>query len=236
MGNMVFNMRIIDILEEFVKEIEKENPYGLVLKGGTALSLFYLNKHRESEDLDFDTDKNNLKKWKDIEKYFIKILEGLKEQRLIKDFKVGKSGLALTNRYHMKLEIETYKKIYTKIDVDFVKLSNVNKRGKLGLYSRERLFIGKLLTFIDRRDFKDLYDFYYLLDKLDTSVFKGNQKVIKLIDDVIKIIEEENILNLYKKAFRNVDLRFKDLKYNELDSFILKLVRKLRVLRNRLKL
>ena len=45
---MVFRMKIIDILEEIVKEIDKNNPYDLVLKGGTALALFYLNKHRES--------------------------------------------------------------------------------------------------------------------------------------------------------------------------------------------
>ena len=55
---------ILTILEEFVKEIEKDNPYKLVIKGGTALSLFYLNHHRESEDLDFDADMSYLKEYK----------------------------------------------------------------------------------------------------------------------------------------------------------------------------
>ena len=53
--------RILEILKEFLEEVEKENPFNLVLKGGTALSLYYLNHHRESEDLDFDTEKHFLK-------------------------------------------------------------------------------------------------------------------------------------------------------------------------------
>ena len=231
---MVFRMKIIDILEEIVKEIDKNNPYDLVLKGGTALALFYLNKHRESEDLDFDCSKTNLKDYKEIEMYFVTILERLEKKGMIKDFKISKSGFALTNRYHIKLVLETYKKIYTKIDIDFVELTNVRKRKELGLYSVERLFVGKMLSFVDRNEFKDLYDIYYLLDKVDINLFRKNENVVELIEKVLNVIEKENILDLYKKAFRNVDLRFKDLKQTGLESFILKLVRKLKVLENKI--
>ena len=63
---------VIGILEQFLQEIEKGNPFKLIAKGGTILSLFYLNHHRESEDLDFDTtlDKNQ---HKNIEFYFLSI-------------------------------------------------------------------------------------------------------------------------------------------------------------------
>ncbi|MFH1636931.1 MAG: nucleotidyl transferase AbiEii/AbiGii toxin family protein [Candidatus Woesearchaeota archaeon] len=227
--------RILYILEEFLKEVEHSNPYGLVLKGGTALSLYCLNNHRESEDLDFDSDISNKGKHKEIERYFIGILEKLKEKQVIKDFRQGKSGLASTNRYHMKLELETHKKFQTKIDVDFVELPNTLKRkGELCLYSKERAFITKMLTFTNRKEFKDMYDIACLLPKIDTKPFIRNRNVIGLIDDILAIIEKEEILILYKSAFRNVDLRFKDLKQHQLGSFVSKLVKDLRILRNKL--
>ena len=46
--------RLLDILQEFLKELEQDNPYGLILKGGTALAVYHCIGHRESEDLDFD--------------------------------------------------------------------------------------------------------------------------------------------------------------------------------------
>ena len=44
-------MKILGVLKVFCKEVEKDNPFNLVLKGGTALALYYFN-HRESKDLD----------------------------------------------------------------------------------------------------------------------------------------------------------------------------------------
>jgi len=77
---------ILTILEEFLKEMEKNNPYQLVIKGGTALSLFYLNHHRESEDLDFDADLSYLKEYEKIEAYFVSILEQLRQNHVLKNF------------------------------------------------------------------------------------------------------------------------------------------------------
>lgn len=105
--------RILYILQEFLKEIEKDNPYRLIGKGGTILSLFYFNIHRESEDLDFDTtlDKSQ---YRNIESYFISILEKLKGKGLIKSYSKGKSGLAATNRYHINIALETHKTYHTR--------------------------------------------------------------------------------------------------------------------------
>ncbi len=226
--------RILDVLEEFLHEMEKSNPYKLIGKGGTILALFYLNRHRESEDLDFDTtlEKSHYKK---IEAYFISILERLKGRGLIKSYKKGKSGLAATNRYHMNVALETYKEFHTKIDVDFVKpAKSLEKRGELLYYKVERLFIGKLITFISRKEFKDIYDISHMINKVDLKMFKGNTNVIKLLDDAINAIESENIAPLYRKAFRNADLRFKSLKEPEIGKFAAKLARDLRMLRNKL--
>src|SRR3989344_6416255 len=109
--------KILDILNEFLREVEKDNPYKLIGKGGTILSLFYLNRHRESEDMDFDTTLERSQS-KNIEAYFISILEQLKTKGLINGYNQGKSGLAATNRYHMNIVLETHKTFHTKIDVD----------------------------------------------------------------------------------------------------------------------
>ena len=49
-------VRILEILDKMLDKIRADNPYGLVLKGGTSLALHHLKGHRESEDLDFDVD------------------------------------------------------------------------------------------------------------------------------------------------------------------------------------
>ena len=225
-------VRILKILEEFLQEIEKNNPYKLIAKGGTLLSLFYLNHHRESEDLDFDTTLDKAK-YRKIESYFLAILERLKKKGTIKDYRKGKSGLAATNRYHINLVLETHKEYYTKIDVDFVKpVKALKQKGELFYYSIERLFIGKSITFVDRKEFKDIYDIVYMLPKLDIKTFKNNPNVIALIEDLIKTIQNQDMISLYKKAFRNVDLRFKSFGESKIDKFISRLVRELRVLKN----
>ncbi len=228
--------RILTILEKFLNEIERNNPYKLVIKGGTALSLLYLNHHRESEDLDFDVDISYLKDYKEIDAYFINILEKLKQKKILKEFSKGKSGLAATNRYHMKLQLETYKTFDTKIDVDFVKIpKNLHNKGKLLYYSPERLFITKMVTFINRREFKDLYDIAHLITHINIHIFRHNKNVINLIEEFITAIANEDALKLFKNAFRNVDLRFKDLKEHEVGQFCSKTIRSLRILKNKLK-
>lgn len=226
--------KILDVLVEFLHEVEKDNPCKLIGKGGTILSLFYLNRHRESEDLDFDTTLGN-NRHREIEAYLISILERLKNRGLIKEYSKGKSGLAATNRYHMNLALKTYKTFHTKIDVDFVRpVKNLEKKGMLLYYPIERLFIGKLVAFVERKEFKDIYDVAHMLQKIDVDVFRKNPNVAALIVESIKAIEGEEILPLYKKAFRNVDLRFKSLQGHDIDEFAAKIIRDLLVLKNKI--
>ena len=226
---------ILDILEQFLEEMKKHNPYKLIAKGGTTLSIFYLDHHRESEDLDFDTTINKAN-YKKIEFYLLDVLDKLKKKGLIKSYSKGKSGLGSTNRYHMKLRIETHKIYHTKIDVDFVKdIKNFNKKGELLIYKLERIFIGKCICFIDRKEFKDIYDISYILPKIDFKTFLGNKNVVKLIEDFIGAVDKEEVIPLYKKTFRNVDLRFKDVRESNIEDFIFKLVKNLRIFRNKIK-
>jgi predicted nucleotidyltransferase component of viral defense system len=198
--------------------------------------LYYLNHHRESEDLDFDADIKYLKEHAKIESYFIDIFEKLKQKGIIKKFSKGKSGLASTNRYHMKIQLETHRIFYTKIDVDFVKINGkLQNKSELFLYSPERLFITKMITFTDRKEFKDLYDISHLLSHISIGVFKNNLEVINLIDQVINTILNEDLKKLFKQAFKNVDLGFKNLNESQIDMFNLNILKDLRILKNKLK-
>jgi len=228
-------VKVLEILKEFMREVEKNNPFNLVIKGGTALSLYYLNNHRESEDLDFDIEKHFVKDYEKIRKYFSEILKNLKEREIIKDYRITKVEFASTERYHIKLEIETYKKIYSKIDVDFVDIpDNLIKKGELRLYFPERLFVGKSIAFINRKEFKDIYDLSFLMKKIKIENFKKKENVVILLEDVIGVIQKENTQKMFRLAFRNVDLRFKDLKESQIHNFCEKLIRDLRVLNNKL--
>ncbi len=160
-------MRILEILEEFLKELEKKNKFNLILKGGTALSLYHLDRHRESEDLDFDADKSLITQCSEIEKEFLEILSLLKSRKILQKYRITKSGFAASNRYHIKLELTTHKTFYSKIDLDFVDLpQKLIKKDNLNLYTAERMFVGKSIAFINRKEFKDIYDISHLIAKL----------------------------------------------------------------------
>lgn len=226
---------MLHILEQFAKEIEKSNPHHLVLKGGTALSLYYLKRHRESEDLDFDAPKHLKTQVKQIETFFADILHTLKEKNVIQDYRVTKAEFASTERYHIKLELKTHKTLMSKIDVDFVELPpKLLTRGRLYLYPVERIFITKAVTFVSRKEFKDLYDIVYLLRKVDVSTYKKKSNVQKLLQNVIQTLQKEDVISMYKAAFRNVDLRFRDVKPACIGVFVNDAIRKLRIAVNKL--
>ncbi|MBI5065631.1 nucleotidyl transferase AbiEii/AbiGii toxin family protein [Candidatus Woesearchaeota archaeon] len=228
-------MRILEILAEFLKEVEKDNPFNLVLKGGTALSLYHLDHHRESEDLDFDAEKHFLKDYQKIETYLTNVLEKLKQREIITEYKITKTGFASTERYHIKIELKTHKTYSTKIDLEFIDLpKNLVKNGKLNLYSKERMFITKLVTFISRKEFKDLYDISHLSEKIDLAQFKEKENTIKLIQEAINVIQQEDIQKMFKLAFRNIDLKFKNLKEPHLKKFTEETISKLRRTINKL--
>ena len=228
--------RILEILDRLLDKVREDNPYGLVLKGGTSLALHHLKGHRESEDLDFDVDENLNVNTEKIVDYIEELLSQMKTEGTISDFKVTKKGMAATNRYHISLIIETYKPFQSKIDLDFVRLpANLEYEGELGFYTKERMFVGKLLTYASRKEFKDLYDIAYLLKTVEPSQFPEPEKLADLVDNVLDVLEnEEGLVKSYKKAFRNVDLRFKNLKENQVTDFIEKTKRDLRTFRNRL--
>ena len=227
--------RITELLDSILQELRKYNPYGLVLKGGTALAIHHLNNHRESEDLDFDIDKKYFEEVEEVAEFIIGILDSVVKKGILKSYEIRKKGLASTSRYHMNLTLVTYKPIYSKIDLDFVELPvNLEYEGELGFYSTERMFVGKLLTYASRKGLKDFYDVSHLLKRVEPASFEKQEKLASLIDKVIDITGEEHLILSYKTTLRNIDLRFYDLKETNLESFIERTIRQMRTFRNEL--
>lgn len=226
----------MEILNIVLDKIREDNPYGLVLKGGTSLTFHHVPGHRESEDLDFDLDSCYRDRAEEIANYLKGLLQDLLEDGEIKEFHISKQGMSSTDRYHMNITIETYKRFQTKIDLDFVTLpEKLEYQGKLGFYTAERMLVAKMLTFTSRREFKDLYDVAHLLRKVEPASFPEPEKLAKLMDEVLQICEDDTLIRSYKKAFRNIDLRFKNLKESQVRTFIEKTKRQLRTFRNQLK-
>ena len=73
-----------------------------------------------------------------------------------------------------------------------------------------------------------------MLPMIDMGVFRNNKNVTELINSLIESVQKEDAHALYKAAFRNVDLRFKDIKEHNIENFIGKLVRDLKVMKNRI--
>jgi predicted nucleotidyltransferase component of viral defense system len=214
-------VKIMELLSKVIEKMEKDNPYKLVFKGGTALSLLHLSRHRESEDLDFDADVKFLDDYKGIQDYFIGIFDGLKKEKIIDDYKIGKSGLAKTNRFHMKIQFISYKTFHTKLDIDFVKPSNkLKKRGDLLYYSIERMFISKVITFTERQEFKDFIDIAYMIPKIDFTIYENKSKLAELLQRMIDSVDEETLIKRYDFISKNVDLKIKGLRKGEINRLI----------------
>ena len=97
------------------------------------------------------------------------------------------------------------------------------------------MFVGKAIAFISRKEFKDIYDLSFLMKKIKVENFKKKENVVTLLEDVIEIVQKEDIQKMFRLAFRNVGLRFKDLKEPQIKEFCEKLIMGLRILINKLK-
>ena len=228
--------RIIDILELIVDEIKKDNPYHLVLKGGTALAFHHLARHRESEDLDFDIPRQYDSLNKQIVEFLMAILSRLKADGKIEDFKIRKEGFSSTDRYHMNIIIITHRAFQTKFDLSYTEMpDDLETEGELYFYTAQRMFVSKLLTFCSRQNLKDFFDIHHLLRKVEPDEFNNPIKIAELIDRVITQCERKALNNNFKLAMRNLDLRFTNLKERDLGSFVEKTIKELKAFRNELR-
>ena len=228
--------RIIDILDRFLESVKEDNPFGLVLKGGTALAVHHLPKHRESEDLDFDAPAEFRSKNSEVVQYIKDRLEKLKNDGVIRGYDIPKAAFASTDRFHMTVLLMTHVKYQTKIDLTYRTMPDrLEMEGQLMFYTCERMLVDKLLTFSSRGELKDIYDISLLLEKVDAGSFKEKIKIADLVQMAIVRCSDKETLVDFRKEMKATDLRFRYLKESIVDSFIIRTVRNLRRFDNELR-
>jgi hypothetical protein len=227
--------RLIDILDKFLDGVREDNPFGLVLKGGTALATHHLPGHRESEDLDFDVPMIHRPSNQEVANYIRAGLDKLKTAGAINGFEIPKAVFASTDRYHMTVILWTHVRYQTKIDLNYRVLpDDFEMERQLRFYTSKRMFVDKLLTFSSRGALKDFYDISLLLDKMKPGSFTEPGKIAGLVDAVIEKSSVQGLIGEYKQELRATDLRFHHLKENGVDSFVARTIRNLRKFRNEL--
>lgn len=200
-------------------------------KGGTAIHLL-LNSPRFSEDLDFSSQYSNgtIKKIiKEVEKEMKRELTGLKISLLYK----GKEGI----RFRLKYESPDFKYPFgIRIDVVQEKPKSKNISPLLTKFpliifpvvthlSKEEILAEKIRALFTRAKGRDVFDFWFLLEKgvkVDKSMIEKKFKKINQVFEVAKLLKR-------LKALPEDALR------QDLDQFLPEPQRKIRDLVPRIK-
>ena len=152
MGKIGFTPLQNNIFSTFSREKIASQFY---FTGGTALSVFYLN-HRESEDLDFFSEKD---------------FDPDEINRLIRSFtEKNMFRFRFTKRANVRIyEILKGNQLILKVDFNYYPYKRIEKSKKrennLDIDSLRDIAVNKLLTINQREDVKDFVDLYYLLER-----------------------------------------------------------------------
>jgi|SRR3989344_715452 len=164
------------IFDEFSKDNKLTKTF--YFTGGTALSAIYL-KHRESDDLDFFSERGF-------------------DNTLIRNFidKIAQKNnleIRFTERYSTRIFnlINSKNQVVIKIDFNYYPYNRVKKGLKIKgvqIDSLNDIAINKLLTINDRTEVKDYVDLYFLLKEFTINGLIGGVKLkFKLELDIIMV-------------------------------------------------
>lgn len=192
------------MLEEYQQEridfIKNILPYfgdKFILKGGTALSLYY-GLNRYSEDLDFDCLTSNmncinrLKQCKDFNKWNISIK---KDTDTVFRFMIDYGSVSHLGKYPLKIEISSRNKSLLNSNIlKYNKFDNVN------VYCIEDLIEMKATAFSGRDKIRDFFDLGYLLKEYphyfkESTLFSIREKIIYSGEDELNLLLKDEILN-----------------------------------------
>ncbi len=148
-------------LGEFSKSDLKENFY---FTGGTALSIYYYN-HRESEDIDFFTDKKEHLNLVKISMFFkskgIKILE-------------------YNKKYNRRLFVVEIEEVPLKVKFAYYPFESVfplEVRKGIKVDFKTEIITNKIAALCDREEEKDIFDIAFFIYK------EGKKAFQKVLDD-----------------------------------------------------
>lgn len=207
MGKVTFTSLQESIFEKFSKN--KFLCKKFYFTGGTALAAFYLH-HRESEDLEFFSEKDFENKH--IDKFVDQISEELKSElrfTQIEDTRIYE--LFRGNKLLIKIDFNyyPYKRIKWGLKVQGVVIDS--------LYD---IAVNKLQTIISRTQVKDFVDLYFLLKQFTFwDLLYGIKKKFKMDEDLVLLgtdflkVEEFDVLPKMLVPLDLIELRkfYKDL-------------------------
>lgn len=176
----------------FIKDILPYFGDNFVLKGGTALNLYY-GLDRYSEDIDLDCKTNNmnfinkLKHHKDFKNWNISIKKDTDTVfRVMLDY----GALSKNGNYPLKIEVSSRNKNKLR-----TKTLNYNTINGVNVYTIDELIRMKGVAFSGRDKIRDFYDLGYLLKTYPNHFSKEN--LLNIEDKIFYSGEKE--LNLLLK-------------------------------------
>jgi len=199
-----------------LSKIAKTNiSRNVTIKGGVVMMALSHDSRRATRDLDLDFIKYSLSDSAVTDFVYrlsnvndgvsIKISRTLEELRH-QDYKGKRVFVELSdtfnNRFEVKLDIGVHKNLEIKQDEFYFDLNILNDNVNLFINSKEQIFVEKLKSLLKygftSTRYKDILDFYYLINMTSLDKSRLLQYFVIYIFDV-KEIEENSVSDIYNR-------------------------------------
>ncbi len=178
-------------LQKKVLELFKKSPLrkDFYWTGGTLLSFYYLH-HRQSNDLDFFSEKkfqgNRIVRFINSLKKELK-LPSVSEKKIF-----DRQEFILQNKGKLRLEFVFY---------DFPRIKKGKKWQGIQIDSLDDIAANKVMSLFDRNDPKDLFDLYFLIAKENYTI----EKLLKLAEKKFGVsFEKSSFLSEAHKSMKDL--------------------------------
>lgn len=200
------------ILNEISKSSYVKN---VTIKGGVVIHNISNDKRRATRDIDLDFIKYSLEDTS-ITKFIEKLnenedgititIKGVPEKLHHQDYDGKRVNLIVKDSYNntmqTKLDIGVHKNFDIMQDEYCFDLNTINKTATLLINSKEQIFIEKLKSLLKfgalSTRYKDIFDFYYLINYTNLDKAKFNDYLNKIIYDD-ENMQENNISDIIDK-------------------------------------
>ena len=222
-----------------LKEIS-ESPYfkNVTIKGGVVMHSISNDKRRATRDIDLDFIKYSLEddsilrfinKLNDNNDGITITIEGKPESLHHQDYDGKRVNVILNDSYNntmkSKLDIGVHKNFDLEQEEYCFDLSAINTTATLFINSSEQIFIEKLKSLLKfgalSTRFKDIFDFYYLINNTNIDKEKFNRYIKDIIfdDDSIPLNNIDEVIVKMKNLFSDKIFvaNLKDARNNWLD-------------------
>lgn len=193
---------------DIIKKVLRSLSDNFVLKGGTALSLYY-GLNRYSEDIDLDSKSNNmdiakmLKSNRDFRDCNITIKKNTDTVfRVMLDY----GGQSHLGNYPLKIEVSNRNKIFLQQGaLTYTNIDGVN------VYNISELIDMKIAAFNGRDKVRDLYDLNFLLNKYPENfdhkqLWQINERIAYCGADELNILLADEVKKYKLVSNENIDL------------------------------